>query len=85
MTLTSILEAGGPPPSQQGAKKNVSSPQEFLELVTGKKFRWDDPGKPKRPTDQSWALSVFLNFSIIKNDFIAFFIKLVTYFCTSPI
>ena len=26
-----------------------------------------------------------LTFSIIKNDFIAYFIKLVTYFCTSPI
>ena len=27
----------------------------------------------------------FLAFSLIKNDFFAFFIKLITYFCTSPI
>ena len=27
----------------------------------------------------------FLTFSIIKKDFIAFFIKLITYFCTIPI
>ena len=34
---------------------------------------------------QSWALEIFLNFSIIKNDFFASFIKLITYFGTSPI
>ena len=35
---------------------------------------------------QSWALPVyFLIFSIIKNDFFAFFIKLIIYLCTSPI
>ena len=34
---------------------------------------------------QSWALSVFLNFSTITDDFFAFFYKLITYFCTSPI
>ena len=34
---------------------------------------------------QSWALSVFFNFSIIKNYLFAFFIKLITYFCISPI
>ena len=27
----------------------------------------------------------FLIFSILKNDFFAFFMKLITYFCTSPI
>ena len=27
----------------------------------------------------------FFIFSIIKNDFVALFIKLITYFCTSPI
>ena len=27
----------------------------------------------------------FLAFSLIKNDFFALFIKLITYFCTSPI
>ena len=32
-----------------------------------------------------WALSYFWIFSIIKNDFIAFFIKWVSYFCISPI
>ena len=31
--------------------------------------------------NQSWALSVFLNFFNRKNDFIASFIKLITYFC----
>ena len=30
-------------------------------------------------------LRYFFIFSIIKNDFFAFFIKLITYFCTSPI
>ena len=43
---------------------------------------------------QSWALAVscraghfryFFIFSLIKNDFFALFIKLITYFCTSPI
>ena len=34
---------------------------------------------------QSWALSVFFIFPIIKNDSISFFIQLITYFCTSPI
>ena len=34
---------------------------------------------------QSWALSVFFNFFTNKKDFIAFFIKLITYFCSSPI
>ena len=34
---------------------------------------------------QSWALPLFLIFSLIKNFFFAFFIKLITYFCTSPI
>ena len=35
---------------------------------------------------QSWALSFFLMFSIIKNDFLVFFFsKLITSFCTSPI
>ena len=35
--------------------------------------------------EQSWALEYFLICSIIKNEFFAFFIKLITYFCTSPI
>ena len=30
-------------------------------------------------------LTYFLIFSILKEDFFAFFIKLITYFCTSPI
>ena len=30
-------------------------------------------------------LRYFFTFSIMKNDFIAFFIKLITNFCTSPI
>ena len=35
---------------------------------------------------QSRARSSFFKiFSIIKNDFIAFYIKLITYFCTSPV
>ena len=34
---------------------------------------------------QSWALSVFLNFFTNTNFFFAVFIKLITYFCTSPI
>ena len=34
---------------------------------------------------QCWAISEFFIFSIIKNDFFAFLIKLITYFCTSPI
>ena len=43
------------------------------------------PIGPQDHTVQSWALSVFFNFSIIRNDFIAFYIKSITYFCTSPI
>ena len=39
-----------------------------------------------RSESQSWALSVFeIFFSIIENDCLAFFIKLIAYFCTSPI
>ena len=34
---------------------------------------------------QSWALEVFLNFFNNKKWFFCIFIKLVTYFCTSPI
>ena len=34
---------------------------------------------------QSWALEVFFNFFNNKKWFFAFFIKLITYFCTSPI
>ena len=34
---------------------------------------------------QSWALSVFLNFFNNKKRCFAFFIKLITYFCTIPI
>ena len=37
-------------------------------------------------TGQSWALSVFFfYFFNNKNYFFAFFYKLITYFCTSPI
>ena len=35
--------------------------------------------------EQSWALSVFFNFFNNKKWFFAFFIKLITYFCTSSI
>ena len=50
-------------------------------------FRWEGRGGREGARGrQSWALSVFLNFfSIIKNDLLAFFIKFITYFCTSPI
>ena len=34
---------------------------------------------------RSWALSVFFNFFNNKKFFFAFFMKLLTYFCTSPI
>ena len=34
---------------------------------------------------QSWALSVFFNFFNHKKCFFAFFVKLITYFCTIPI
>ena len=34
---------------------------------------------------QSWAFRYFLNFFNNKNDFFAFYIKLMTYFCTSHI
>ena len=35
---------------------------------------------------QSGALEVFfLTFSTVKNDWFAFFIRLTTYFCTSPV
>ena len=35
--------------------------------------------------DRAGHFRYFFNFSIIKDDFFAFFIKLTTYFCTSPI
>ena len=36
-------------------------------------------------TCRAGHLRYFLIFSIIRKDFLAFFIKLITYFCTSPI
>ena len=36
-------------------------------------------------SDRAGHLRYFFIFSLIKNDFFALFIKLITYFCTSPI
>ena len=40
--------------------------------------------KCTKPRSRAGHFRYFLIFSIIKNDSFAFFIKLITYFCTSP-
>ena len=62
-----------------------------LGVVVGPPVRGKASGQAGQAQDldwekiQSWALEVFFNFSMIKNDFFAFLIKLITYFGTTPI
>ena len=42
-------------------------------------------GSKELPGSRAGHFRFFFIFSMIKNDFVAFLIKLITYFCTSPI
>ena len=54
--------------------------QKFLTVLGGFSAR-----NYKKKHFEIWHFRYFWIFSIIKNDFIAFFIKLITYFCINPI
>ena len=68
-----------PPPLAPNAHEGAQYPGDV-------KGHHDYEACPTPAPGQSWALSgIFEFFSIIKKDLFAFFIKLITYFCTSPI
>ena len=56
-----------------------------LSLTIRRQFRRWDTRNISRSNIRAWHFRYFLIFSVVKIDFIAFFIKLITYFCTSPI
>ena len=69
-----------------GGGKTVWMRPVYFEFTCMLSDWWEyHPAANSNVRDRAGHFRYFLIFSIIKNDFIAFFIKLITYFCTSSI